>query len=326
MGKKWIVFALLVLITVSGTWLYTDRDESNPKIIAGAEGSGEISMEYDKLTAEEERIIIHKGTEPPFSGEYYDFNEDGTYVCKRCGAPLFSSDAKFDSHSGWPSFDDAIPEAVGTRTDADGKRMEIVCNQCGAHLGHVFYGEGFTDKDTRHCVNSISLKFMPEQNEPTTQKAIFAGGCFWGVEYYFQHAEGVLSTSVGYTGGHTEYPTYKEVCSGTTGHIEAIEVVFDPKQTSYEELARLFFEIHDPTQVNRQGPDIGEQYQSAIFYIDEDQKRIAESLISILEEKGFNIATKLIPASEFWEAEDYHQDYYQNKRSQPYCHIYTRRF
>ncbi len=145
------------------------------------------------------------------------------------------------------------------------------------------------------------------------------------MEYHFSNTPGVLSTRVGYTGGNTENPTYQEVCSHITGHIEAIEVTFDPAETSYKELSRLFFNIHDPTQVNRQGPDIGEQYKSAIFYGNEDQKRIAESLIDELEEKGYDVATELIPASTFWEAEEYHQDYYENKGSLPYCHIYVDR-
>jgi peptide methionine sulfoxide reductase msrA/msrB len=146
------------------------------------------------------------------------------------------------------------------------------------------------------------------------------------MEYHFSAAEGVLSTRVGYTGGHTENPTYKDVCRGDTGHVEAIEVTFNPDQTSYEDLAKLFFEIHDPTQVNRQGPDIGEQYRSVVFYANEEQRTTAESLIEILQSKGYHIATQLEPVSEFWEAEDYHQDYYEKKGSQPYCHVYTKRF
>ncbi len=286
---------------------------------------GEKDMKYNKLTSEEERVIIHKGTETPFSGEYYKHNEKGVYVCKRCNAPLYRSDDKFDSGCGWPSFDDEIPGAVKHIKDKDGIRTEIICNNCGAHLGHIFLGEGFTDKDTRHCVNSISLKFIPAEKE-TTEKAYFAGGCFWGVEYHFQKAKGVVSTRVGYMGGKKEKPTYKEVCSGTTGYIETMEVVFDKTQTSFEELAKLFFEIHDPTQVNRQGPDVGEQYRSVIFYSNDEQKQTSEKLIKILQEKGYKVATQLEPAQTFWEAEDYHQDYYEKTGHQPYCHIYTKRF
>lgn len=283
-------------------------------------------MNYNKLTPEEERVILHKGTERPFTGEYEDFFEKGTYICKRCDAPLYRSDSKFSSGCGWPSFDDEIPGAVKRVKDSDGMRTEIICNNCGAHLGHVFLGEGFTGKNTRHCVNSISLKFIKDTTEVKTEKAIFAGGCFWGVEYYFQKAKGVFSTDVGYIGGYKDNPTYKEVCSGTTGHVEAIEVTFDATKTTYEDLAKLFFEIHDFTQTNGQGPDIGEQYLSEIFYLDENQKQIAEKLIKILTDKGYKVATKLRPATTFWKAEDYHQEYYQKNGHEPYCHGWRKIF
>ena len=288
--------------------------------------SQENKMKYKKLTPEEKRVIIDKGTERPFSGEYENHWEKGTYICKRCGAPLYRSDDKFDAHCGWPSFDDEIPGAVKRVPDPDGIRTEIICNNCGAHLGHIFIGEQFTRKNVRHCVNSISLQFIPADQKPKTQKAYFAGGCFWGVEHLFQKMEGVLSVRSGYMGGHTPNPNYEEVCSGTTGHAETVEVEFDPKQVSYEELARLFFEIHDPTQVNRQGPDVGEQYRSAIFYTNDEQKKIAHKLIKILEEKGYNIATEVSKADTFWKAEDYHQDYYQKTGKQPYCHFRIKRF
>jgi len=287
--------------------------------------SSKTNMNYNKLTPEEERVIINKGTERPFTGEYENYFEKGTYICKRCNTPLYTSDSKFHSGCGWPSFDQEIPGRVKRIPDADGSRTEIICNTCGAHLGHVFTGEGFTEKNTRHCVNSISLKFVKDTNdmktgEIKTEKAIFAGGCFWGVEYYFQKAKGVISTEVGYIGGHTENPTYKEVCSGKTGHIEAIEVEYDPTQTSYEEMAKLFFEIHDFTQTNGQGPDIGEQYLSEIFYSDDAQKETAEKIIKILSDKGYKVATTLRKATTFWKAEDYHQEYYQKNGHEPYCH------
>lgn len=118
-------------------------------------------MEYNKLTSEEEEIIVHKGTEKPYTGEYLDNKESGTYVCKRCNTPIYRSEDKFDSHCGWPSFDDDLPGAVKSVTDSDGQRTEILCNNCGAHLGHVFKGERLTSKDIRHCVNSLSMKFIP---------------------------------------------------------------------------------------------------------------------------------------------------------------------
>ncbi len=290
--------------------------------------SQEKKMKYNKLTPEEERVIIHKGTEIPFTGKYYNHKEKGTYVCKQCNAPLYRSEDKFDSHCGWPSFDDEIPGAVKRVPDADGIRTEIMCANCDGHLGHVFFGEGFTSKNVRHCVNSISMNFIPagEKTKVKTEKAYFAGGCFWGVEYFFQKEKGVISTRVGYMGGHLKNPTYEEVCSGKTGHAETMEVVYNPSETNFETLARLFFEIHDPTQVNRQGPDIGTQYRSAIFYVNDEQNQIARKLIKLLEEKDYKIATVLNKADTFWEAEKYHQDYYLKNGQRPYCNGYQKRF
>ena len=285
-------------------------------------------MTYKELSKEEARVILFKGTEAPFTGKYNMFFDKGTYTCKQCGTPLYRSSDKFKSDCGWPSFDDEISGAVKRIPDADGRRTEIECAKCGAHLGHVFTGEGYTAKDTRHCVNSISLDFVPANinTEVKTDTAIFAGGCFWGVEYYLQKAEGVLSAEVGYIGGYLKNPTYEAVCSHTTGYAEAIKVVFDPSKTTYETLAKLFFEIHDPTQVDRQGPDVGDQYRSEIFYLNQEQKVIAEKLISILQKKGLKVATKVTQATTFWPAEDYHQDYYEKNGHQPYCHRYMKRF
>ena len=229
---------------------------------------------------------------------------------------------------GWPSFDDEIEGTVRRVPDADGRRTEIVCAKCGGHLGHVFAGEGFTPKNVRHCVNSVSLDFERTAGEEraATDTAVFAGGCFWGVEHLMQRAPGVLSVESGYTGGRTEHPTYEQVCSHETGHAEAVRVVFDPSKTSYEALTKLFLEIHDPTQVDRQGPDIGDQYRSEIFYRTPEQKAVAERLLDTLRAKGYRIATRVTPAGTFWPAEAYHQDYYERKGTQPYCHGYTKRF
>lgn len=294
----------------------------------GQNNKNQLNMNFKQLTPDEERVILHKGTERPFTGKYNDFNEQGTYVCKRCGAELYKSTDKFKSDCGWPSFDDAIPGAVKQIPDADGIRTEIVCAICNGHLGHVFTGEQLTAKNTRYCVNSISMDFIPLTNiNVKTDTAVFAGGCFWGVEYLMQQAPGVISTEVGYIGGHTnKQPTYEEVCNHTTGFAEAVQIVFDPSKTNYETLAKLFFEIHDPTQVNRQGPDVGDQYRSEIFYFNPEQKAVAEKLIHLLRQKGFKVATKLTPASTFWKAEDYHQQYYMHKGTTPYCHVYVKRF
>lgn len=301
-----IIFGLTLILSQTGCSQNDKRD-----------------MNYNKLNPEEERVIVHKGTEMPFTGKYLKNKEQGIYTCKRCDQPLFRSSDKFESNCGWPSFDGEIPGAITRVPDSDGMRTEITCKNCGAHLGHVFEGEGFTIKDTRHCVNSVSLNFTPES---TMDTAVIASGCFWGTEYYMGKAKGVISTKVGYTGGKVKNPTYKEVCSGLTGHAEAVMVVFDKNKTSFRELAILFFETHDPTQVNRQGPDIGEQYRSAIFYMDENQKQVSQELINILNGKGYKIATQLTPFTEFWEAENYHQGYYKKTGDSPYCHFYTKRF
>jgi len=310
----------LIWFILCGTFGCTQNISNNSKA---------ANMNYTQLTPEEEQVIVHKGTEMPFTGKYVNTFDKGTYVCKRCRAPLYVSSSKFKSDCGWPSFDDEIPGAVKRTPDPDGMRTEITCARCGAHLGHVFIGEHFTDKNTRHCVNSISLDFIPAGSavDAKTDTAIFAGGCFWGVEYYMRKADGVITTEVGYIGGHTnKKPTYEEVCTHTTGYAEAVRVIFDPSKTTYEKVARLFFEIHDPTQMDRQGPDIGDQYRSEVFYLNDDQKQVTEHLISLLKQKGFKVATRLAKASTFWRAEEYHQDYYDHKGTTPYCHGYVKRF
>ncbi|MBN1388699.1 MAG: bifunctional methionine sulfoxide reductase B/A protein [Bacteroidales bacterium] len=289
--------------------------------------SGQEEKRYNFLNEFETYVIENKGTERAWTGKYTNLKDDGTYICKKCGQALFRSDDKFDSHCGWPSFDDEVPGAVKRIPDADGIRTEIVCSNCGAHLGHVFEGEGFTSKNLRHCVNSVSVDFIADDLENGRyETALLAGGCFWGVEYYLQQLEGVESVVSGYTGGHVKNPSYQEVCTGSTGHAEAVKVVYDPDKVSYEDIVRTFLEIHDPTQVNRQGPDIGKQYRSAIFYMNEYQRDIAGKLLDILRDKGYDIATELTRASEFYEAEKYHQDYYFAKGTTPYCHGYVKRF
>jgi len=296
-------------------------------IIMDSESFSQEKISFNDLTKSESTVIKNKGTETPFTGKYNKSTEKGTYVCKQCGAALYYSSDKFKSECGWPSFDDEIKGSVNRYPDPDGMRTEIVCASCGAHLGHVFTGERLTAKNMRHCVNSVSLDFIPAIVENGRYgTAIFAGGCFWGVEFYLQKAPGVISVISGYTGGHVKDPSYKEVCTGNTGHAEAVKVFYDPEKTSYEKLLRLFMEIHDPTQVGGQGPDIGDQYRSEIFYMNNDQKVIAEKDIKILKDKGIKVVTAVTRASEFYPAEAYHQDYYFNNGKTPYCHSYTKRF
>jgi len=277
------------------------------------------------LSQEEKRIILDKGTERPFTGRYWNNTAKGVYLCRQCGEPLYLSDSKFESSCGWPSFDDEIPGTVRRQPDADGMRTEILCAYCRGHLGHVFLGEGITAKDTRHCVNSASLMFVSE-DKWQFERAIFAGGCFWGVEHLFRQMPGVLTVRSGYTGGKVDKPTYQQVCTGKTGHAESVEILFDPAKVTYEQLARRFFEIHDPTQRNRQGPDVGMQYRSAVFYTNEQQKKTAEKLISLLRDKGYDVVTEVTPASTFWPAEEYHQDYLAKHPGHPSCQAPVDRF
>jgi peptide methionine sulfoxide reductase msrA/msrB len=278
------------------------------------------------LTPAVYRILREQGTEHPNTGTYNLFDGKGTYLCRQCGHALFRSDQKFISSCGWPSFDDEIEGRIKRLADPDGRRTEIRCNRCDGHLGHVFHGEQYTDKDQRHCVNSASIDFVPDIKVNDTQEAIFAGGCFWGVEHLLKEPDGVLLTEVGYSGGHLDNPTYDDICRGDTGHLEAIRVIYNPDVISYEALTKYFLEIHDPTQADGQGPDIGSQYLSAVFYYDDAQKQTVEKLLQILAGKGLSVATQLIPASVFWPAEEYHQNYYKKTGSAPYCHIYTKRF
>lgn len=316
---------LLVIVAVAGGLVWLTRLQAGAEVEAiemPTRSKHRPQRKWRKLTAEEERVIVHKGTERAFSGKYHDHFAAGVYACRRCGAMLYRSEDKIHSGTGWPSFDDEIPGAVKRAPDADGVRTEIVCANCGGHLGHVFRGERLSPKNTRHCANSVSLDFV-RADRVRHGRAIFAGGCFWGVEYWLQRAPGVLETTVGYTGGTTESPTYEGIHGADTGHAEAVEVLYDPVRVSYEQLARLFFEIHDSTQRDGQGPDIGAEYRSAIFYVDDRQKRVAEELIGELKAKGMDVATQVVRAGRFWPGEQYHQDYYRERGSPPSCH--TRR-
>jgi len=274
------------------------------------------------LDPEQCRITQKSGTEAPFCGTLLDNKKDGLYCCVVCTLPLFDSSHKFVSGTGWPSFFREVdPDHVARIEDRSHGmvRIEIECVRCGAHLGHVF-DDGPRPTGERHCLNSASLVFherggeLPERARPVaTESAYFAAGCFWGVEHGYSQLPGVLDVASGYQNGRTEKPTYKEVCAGTTDHAESVKVVFDPKRISYEDLAKFFFLIHDPTTLNRQGPDIGTQYRSGIYTTSEAQlataKRIRDEFAKSGRFGSRSIVTEIEPAETFWPAEDYHQDY-----------------
>ncbi|API87785.1 bifunctional methionine sulfoxide reductase B/A protein [Francisella uliginis] len=280
-------------------------------------------LKTKSLTPKEYEVIINKDTEQPFTGRYNDLDEKGVYICRNCGTPLFKADSKFISTCGWPSYDIHIDNNVKELPDADGRRTEILCNTCEGHLGHIFHGEGYTKLNTRYCVNSASVDFIASENFGETEEIIVAAGCFWGVEYYMKKLDGVLFAESGYCGGDQPYPNYKDVCNGDTGYLEVVRIIFDKTKLSLENLLKYFFEIHDFQQTDGQGPDIGEQYKSAIFYYEDDQKQIAESIKDSLINKGYKVATEIKEMSSFYVAEDYHLDYYMKQGSLPYCH--TRR-
>ncbi|MGL5742255.1 MAG: bifunctional methionine sulfoxide reductase B/A protein [Legionella sp.] len=278
------------------------------------------------LTPLAKRIICDKATEYPHTGASNFIVTQGTYLCRRCGLALFRGSSQFRSWCGWPSFDDNIVHAVKQIPDRDGQRTEILCARCDAHLGHVFTGEYFTHNNLRHCVNSASIDFVTDDQVLDTEEAIMAGGCFWGVEHFLKQIPGVLRVESGYTGGTVLTPSYEQVCQGNTGHYEAVLVIYDKDRTDFHYVLKRFFEIHDPTQKSGQGPDIGQQYQSAVFYYDQEQLDEAERLIQMLRKNGYQVATRLLPVHVFWPAEAYHQDYYAKHHKAPYCHQPVSRF
>ena len=315
-----------------------------------------------RLTPEQYKVTQKEGTEPAFRNEYWDNHQAGIYVDVVSGEPLFSSLDKFESGTGWPSFTRPLdPANVTTKTDRTFwmTRTEVRSKHADSHLGHVF-DDGPAPTGQRFCMNSASMRFVPVEKleeegygqylplfgkpapagdaakpagavKPAASKtstgrrevAVLAGGCFWGMEEILRGIPGVVETIAGYTGGTTPNATYEDVHTGRTGHAESVRIVFDPDKLSYEDLLGWFFRMHDPTTPNRQGNDVGTQYRSAIFYENDEQKRIAEKVKASVDASGKwkrPITTEIVAATEFWPAEDYHQNYLQKHPGGYTCH------
>jgi len=276
-------------------------------------------LEWSKLLSPEEfRITRQKGTERAHSSEMCSLFEPAKYACACCNTLLFDAGEKFESGTGWPSFTQpAKDNSVKYHKDSSFGmvRIEALCNTCDAHLGHVF-PDGPKPSGLRYCMNAVALKKV----ESDEQKATFGGGCFWCTEAVFTELKGVEKVESGYSDGQIDNPTYREVCSGLTGHAEVVEVTYDPKEISFTDLLRIHLSTHNPTTLNRQGADIGTQYRSIIFYRNDEEKAIAETVIAEAQEVYDSpIVTELKPLVQFYKAEEYHQDYYKNNSEAGYC-------
>ena len=281
------------------------------------------------LSPEQYHMMRERGTERPFSCAWrkQDLGE-GVFHCAACDLPLFSSEAKFESGTGWPSYFSPInPEHIEEFSDDSlgMHRIEVRCARCGSHLGHVF-DDGPTGK--RYCINSVALKFKPNDrkiaNDRKLETIVLGGGCFWCLEAVYLHVKGVSKVICGYAGGKTTNPTYEQVSTGETGHAEVVQITFDPAIILYEDILHIFFTVHDPTTLNRQGNDIGTQYRSAILYANQQQHDLAEKIMrEIAQEKIYTglIVTELAPLETFYPAEEYHQNYYAKNPDQAYCQV-----
>lgn len=262
-------------------------------------------------------LVYQQYTEGRFIRVYDDLTTEGLYVCQKCHSPLFFAEYELISSLIGPNFDDILLGAFTYNFNDEENQTNTHCAKCGCQIGHVIHGEGFSLKEIQHIIDHKQLKFL---HEGEYQFATFAAGCFWGVEYHLSQQNGVYSTQVGYTGGNAYHPNYKEVCKGITGHVEAVRILFNPLANNFLNLLKLFFEIHDFTQIGGQGPDLGCQYLSKIFAYTTQQKELSQMLIEQLISYGYDVSTEICAMDKFWVAEIHHQDYYIKTNKEPYCH------
>jgi len=335
--KKLIVLIITCISVVACTQKPTD--------------GGTVKMDSEelkkRLTPLQYHVTMENGTEKPFENEFWNNKKPGIYVDIISGDPLFSSTDKYKSGTGWPSFTRKIKEAsIAEKVDNSlyMKRVEVRGKKSDGHLGHVFDdGPGADGK--RFCINSAALRFIPLEElekqgyeeflslfkkhdaDNKSEVATFGGGCFWGVEAILKKVNGIIDTTAGYAGGSVNNPDYSIVSGGNSGHAEVVRVEFNPSIISYEELLSYFWRLHDPTTLNRQGWDRGTQYRSVVFYHTDEQKKIAEESKKKFDRSGVfkkKSVTEITPASGFYKAEEYHQDYY-DKKGGHVCHTLRER-